>query len=149
MNHLKGDESTRPPGRYSLRSTCPRSPLCGGGRAPKTAAGPDISEGRNLCGGFRPSLVGAVVRESEAEPCAVGFGRSEVDTPDCVDGDDDLLRPAPVVSVDRKRDEAVAGFRRKRLNRQPSAVGELDLDFALLRRVRRRVLPDLLVDARH
>src|SRR5207249_10003282 len=69
-------------------------PPAAAGQAPTTAAGPDISEGRNLCGGFRPFFVHrrSVVRESEAEPGPVGFGRPEVDPANGVHRHDHLLR---------------------------------------------------------
>src|SRR5207249_9429880 len=62
---------------------------------------------------------------------------------DCADWDDQL-----VALGHRQGEEAITGFAREGLERQPLAVGQLDLDMRLLGRMGCRVLLDLPVDSR-
>src|SRR6478736_921222 len=135
MNHPKGDESTDSPGRCS---NCPQQLCTAAEPAPTncgTAAGADIYEGRNLCGGFRPFLLW----QCEARP-AVLVRRSEPDPADRADRDDQLL------ALDAERQEPEPGLARERFQAQSFAVGQLDFDVRAVGGMRRGVLLDLAMD---
>src|SRR5512133_4053172 len=91
-----------------------------------TAAGADMSKGRNLCGGFRPFLLW----ERETRPVVI-VRRPQGDPPDRADRDDHLL------AFERQSEEAEAGLARERPHRQLLAVGELDLDVGAVGGMRR------------
>ena len=92
----------------STCTTCPHRFCTAAEPSPETAVGADISKGRTLCGGIRPSLF----RKGESR--AAGFVRwSKRDAPDRADRDDVILGLA-VCGVDRKRQEAVARLARER-----------------------------------
>src|SRR6478672_154380 len=137
MNHPKGEEST---GAGERCSGCPQQLCSAAEPAPTncgTAAGADIYRSEAYAAGLAPFLL----RESETR-LAVLIGGAERYPPDRADRNDHLL------FRDRHRQEAVAGLARERQHRQPLAVCELHLDVGAFRRMGRRVLLDLAVNAR-
>src|SRR5689334_16775497 len=137
MNHPKGEEST---GAGERCSGCPQQLCSAAEPAPTncgTAAGADIYRSEAYAAGLAPFLL----REGETR-LAVLIGGAERYPPERADRGDHLL------FRDRHRPEAVAGLARERQHRQPLAVCELHLDVGALRRVGRRVLLDLAVNAR-
>ena len=98
-------------------------------------------DGPDLCGGFRPTPLWE--RESQLGPLPVR--RPERHAADRADRHDQLL-PAVVLRMDRERDEPVARLRGQRLEREPVAVGELDLDVRLVGVVTGREALDLTVE---
>src|SRR6266511_3365756 len=143
MNQPKGEESTTVGDPCSTCTTCPHRFCSAAEPSPETAVGADISKGRTLCGGIRPSLF----RKGESR--AAGFVRwSKRDAPDRSDRDDVILRLA-VCGVDGQRQEPVAGLARERQQRQSFAVSQLYLHVGPLRGVCCRVALDLPVDVLH
>src|SRR5215475_9273702 len=137
MNHPKGDESTDSSGRCS---NCPQQLCSAAEPAPTncgTAAGADISKGRNLCGGFRPSLLW-----QRKTGLAVFIRRPERDPADRADRNDQLL------GLDAQRQKSEPGLTGKGEQRQPLAVRQLNLDVRAVGRMGGGVLLDLTVDAR-
>src|SRR6476619_2784874 len=140
MNHPKGEESTRVGDPCSTCTTYPHRFCTAAEPSPEIAAGADISKGRTLCGGIRPSLF----RKGESR--AAGFVRwSKRDAPDRADRDDVILNLA-VAGIYGQRQEAVARLPRERHEGQPLAVSQLHLHVRPLHGVCRGVALELPVD---
>src|SRR5712691_9604526 len=149
MNHPKGEESTAVGESCSLTYHLSSTVLnCGGTQAPKHCGrGGHLRDGACAAGSvsFLPVLGGA---GGKREPrTAILVGRAESDATDCSDRNDQLVTLV-VVRVDGQRDEAVPGFRRQRLQRQPLSVAQLDLHVRALRTMARRIALDLPQEAR-
>src|SRR5687767_5873942 len=83
--------------------------------------GRTFPKGRDLCGGSRPF-------SWQSETRAAGFVcRMQGDPLDCTDRDDEVFELA-FLRLDAKRQEPETGLARKRMERQPLTVAELNLD---------------------